>query len=99
MPAMSLVEGLDTALQGASGTWYPGTVTMIDDLANLPVGATGTGFDETIAWEIPPEVTQTTGTFCVAEFTLPSVWEIMPEPGSLTLLLLGLGLLLRQRSR
>jgi hypothetical protein len=70
-------------MQGSSGTLYPGLVTPIHDLSQLP---TSNANDTNIQWDLSQFAT-TTGNFFLIEYDLPNAFEATktPEPSSFIL--------------
>jgi hypothetical protein len=70
-------------MQGSSGTLFPGVVTPINDLSNLP---TSSANDTNIQWDLS-QFTTTTGNFYLIEYTLPNALEAtqIPEPPAFVL--------------
>jgi hypothetical protein len=82
-PGMQIQEGPDTYLEGSSGTRYPGKVTPINDLNQLPTSSSnGTQF----VWDLS-RFSTTVGNFFLIEYQLPPIELVdIPEPSHVALL-------------
>jgi hypothetical protein len=72
-------------MQGSSGALYPGLVTPINDLSNLP---TSNANDTKIVWDLSQFAT-TTGNFVLIEYDLPNAFEATKTPEPSAFILLG----------
>jgi hypothetical protein len=79
------VQIQDANMQGSSVTLFPGLVTPINDLSQLP---TSNANDTNIKWDLS-QFTTTRGNFFLIEYDLPNAFEATKTPEPSTFILLG----------